>query len=66
MLTTGNKVDDAIIRNLFARLSIPQSPEIPLPVREQDQERVDEKYGWRDGYSDLERKTGTDWGNDAE
>ena len=38
--------------------------EIPLPVRAGDQERVDEKYSWRDGYSDLDRKSGTDWGND--
>ena len=40
-----------------------QPPEIPLPVRAEDQERVDEKYAWRDGYSDLDRKSGTDWGN---
>jgi len=42
----------------------PQAPEIPLPVRHEDRERVDEKYGWRDGYSDLDRAFGVDWGND--
>ena len=41
----------------------PQPPEIPLPVRPDDRERVDEKYSWRDGYSDIDRDFGTDWGN---
>ena len=45
-------------------MTTPQAPEIPLPVRAEDQERADEKYGWRDGYSELDRKSGTDWGND--
>ena len=42
----------------------PQAPEIPLPVRPEDRERVDEKYAFRRGFSDLDRKSGTDWGND--
>ena len=37
---------------------------IPLPVQPQDQSRVDEKYGYRNGYSDLDRAFGTDWGNE--
>jgi len=44
-------------------IAVPKKSEIPLPVRPEDRERVDEKYRWRDGYSDLERKTGTDWGS---
>jgi len=43
---------------------IPQPPEIPLPVRVEDRERVDEKYAWRRGYSDLDRAFGVDWGSD--
>ena len=39
------------------------APCIPLPVRPEDRERVDEKYAWRDGFSDLDRAFGTDWGN---
>ena len=39
------------------------TPLIPLPVRAEDRERVDEKYSWRDGYYDLDRAFGTDWGN---
>jgi len=42
-----------------------QQPEIPLPVRPDDRERVDEKYSWRDGFSDLDRAFGTDWGNEG-
>ena len=41
-----------------------QPPCIPLPVRAGDRERVDEKWAWRDGYSDIDRAFGTDWGND--
>ena len=39
---------------------------IPLPVQSQDRERVDEKYSYRNGYSDLDRAFGTDWGNEDE
>ena len=42
----------------------PKPPCIPLPVRAEDRERVDEKYSWRDGYSDLEHAFGADWGSD--
>jgi len=41
-----------------------KAPCIPLPVRAEDRERVDEKYSWRDGYSDLEHAFGADWGSD--
>lgn len=42
----------------------PVTCEIPLPVQPQDAGRVDEKYAYRNGYSDLDRAFGTDWGND--
>ena len=39
---------------------------ISLPVQVVDKNRVDEKYGWRNGYSDLDRMAGTDWGSKDE
>lgn len=40
-----------------------KSCEIPLPVKPCDWEKVDEKYAYRHGVSDLDRVFGTDWGN---
>jgi len=48
---------------VFMKPTSQPTPSIPLPVRADDRERVDEKYGWRRGYSDLDRAFGVDWGN---
>lgn len=37
--------------------------EISLPVRPEDRARVDEKYSFHHGFSDLDRAFGTDWNN---
>jgi len=39
---------------------------IPLPVQPQDCDRVDEKYRYRHGYSDLDRAFGVDWNSQDE
>jgi len=39
---------------------------IPLPVQPQDQHRVDEKYRFCHGYSDLDRAFGVDWNSQDE
>lgn len=37
---------------------------VDLPVKMEDQSRIDEKYRWRNGWSDIDRVFGVDWGNE--
>jgi hypothetical protein len=39
---------------------------LPLPVQPDSVTRLDEKYRWRDGYSDLDRTFGCDWNQQEE